>query len=102
MLEELKEFQTFIEDLRPGKVPYFVKYIDRMKYNIQTYITLGCFECENVCKTLKRDWNEAKKVFLETPGFYIQDEEYEKELTFRFFEYVRDIDSYVKEEKKQF
>ena len=95
---ELNEFEFFVVERNPDKVPYFVRYIDRMRCNIQTYVTLGYLEVENICKTLQRDWREAKEVFFETPEFTFDalNEEEEKENIFKFFEYVRKIDSYIK------
>ena len=98
LLDQLENFESFVKRMSPDNIPYFIRYIDRMKYNIQTYITLGCIEDENFFKTLQRDWKEAKEVFLEIPGFYFQDiyEKDEKEMIFKFFEYVRNIDSYIR------
>ena len=98
LLNELESFESFVKRMSPEKMPYFIRYIDRMRYNIQTYITLGSYEVEKISRILQRDWREAKEVFLETPGFYLEDEndEDEKENIFKFCRYVRVIDSYVK------
>ena len=95
---ELNEFEFFVMERNPDKIPYFVRYIDRMRYNIETYITLGCLDAENIYRTLRRDWKEAKDVFFEIPDYAFDDmdEEEEKENIFRFFDYVRRIDSYIK------
>ena len=98
LLNELESFESFVKRMSPYNVPYFIRYIDRMRYNIQTYITIGSYEVDKISKTLQRDWKEAKEVFLETPGFYLDevDDDREKENIFKFCRYVRVIDSYVK------
>ena len=102
LMDELVSFENFLSEIRPGQTPYFVRYIDRMKYNLKTCVILDGLQKENVEITLQRDWSEAKNTFLAIPGYYFDDvNELDKENTFTFFNYVQTIDTYVKKENEQ-
>ena len=101
LLNIIEELETFLESLRLNQMPYFVRFLDRMKYNLMTCITIGYLEWENIDVTLKRDWKEANDTFLGIPDFEMPGRTPEEKIerTYRFFGYVKTIDAIVTGEK---
>ena len=103
LLGTLDELEDFVRQVDPDRIPYFVRYLDRMRCNLKTYVTIGCLETENILKVVKRDWSEAKDGILGIPEYSVPDFRNSDEPgdAFKFLEYIMTIDSLIKQEKEQ-
>lgn len=95
----LIELLDFIEGLCVEESPYFSRFIENMKNNLEICYFVQYDGWEQMEYLLKRDWSEANHRLIGIPGFDIHaDNPEEKErLDCRFLELVSGIERYVKE-----
>ena len=97
LLRKIDELLAFMHSLGLANQPYFVKFIERMKYNIQTCITVRYDGWEQMDRLLKRDWKEANHMLLGIPDFEIpaDNSEDKHRLSCQFLELIGVIDMYI-------
>ena len=101
LLNIIEDLEDFLESLALNQTPYFVRFLEQMKCNLKTCITIGYQDWENIDRVIKRDWQEANDTFLGIPGFEMPGKTMEEKIerTFLFFGYIKTIDSIVTGEK---
>lgn len=92
----LEELLDFICELEVREVPYFQRYLERMRDNIELCILVQYESWEKLELILRRDWKEANHKIIGIPDFRICDESMAKKevLDFRFIELIATIESY--------
>lgn len=61
---ELKKLLNFIRVAERGKLPYFYRYFDAMKNNIEIFFCIGGEDTEDIIPVLKRDWKAAHTMLI--------------------------------------
>mgnify|MGYP000987232924 FL=1 len=94
-----KCLEEFIQGLKVEEIPYFYRFIENMKYNLEICCLVQYEGWEQLEKILKRDWKAANHMLLGIPGFDIHADNPDKrdELNCRFLELVSNVEQYLKE-----
>lgn len=92
----LDELLDFIQELGMSNVPYFCKFVERMKDNLEICILVQYEGWERIEHILRRDWNAANHKLIGIPDFRICEECLSKkeQLDFQFIELTARIESY--------
>lgn len=75
------------------EVPYFMKFLERMRCNLRTCMLVEYEGWEQLEHTLKRDWKEANHIVTGIPAFQFTCEQ--KSLEKEFTNLIIDIEFYV-------
>ncbi len=95
--ESIEKLLEFLYDLNLKKVPYFMKFLERMNFNLRTCILVDYDGWEQLEDLLKRDWNEANHAITGIPAFRLpmNDPDEKKRLEKEFFLLLTVVDVYV-------
>lgn len=67
-LEELRgnleRLLDFIRGMERGELPYFYRYFDTMKMNIEMFFCIGCDDIADFFPVLERDWKASHMMFI--------------------------------------
>lgn len=95
----LNELLDFFQELKIKETPYFLKYVERMKYNLEICIIVQYVEWEKIEQILKRDWKAANHRLIGIPGMLFCEEVFLKssEQEIQFIELIARIEAYFRE-----
>ena len=93
----LEELLAFVKDLHIEEIPYFSRFIENMKNNLEICHLVHYENWEQMNHLLKRDWSAANQTLLGIPDFDIRVENpvEKEELNCRFLELVSGIEGYL-------
>ena len=72
--EELEELMDFIRNMETGDLPYFYRYFDAMKNNIEIFFWVGEEDTEDIIPVLERDWEASHSVLIGVQNYDIRKE----------------------------
>lgn len=61
---ELECLLGFIRVMESGELPYFYRYFDTMKMNIEMFFCIGCDDIADFFPVLERDWKASHTMFI--------------------------------------
>ncbi len=62
--EDLERLTEFIRGMEMGEMPYFYRYFDTMKTNIDIFFYTGCEDIADFFPVLERDWKASHTMFI--------------------------------------
>ena len=62
--DELEKLTDFIVMMEKGELPYFYRYFDTMKNNIEIFICVGSGDTKDIAPILERDWKASHAMFI--------------------------------------
>ena len=62
--DELEKMTDFIAVMEKGQLPYFYRYFDTMKNNIEIFICVGSDDTEDIVSILERDWKASHAMLI--------------------------------------
>lgn len=95
--EILQELTEFICGLHVEEIPYFVKFIECMRYNLEICLLVQYEDWEQLDYILRRDWSAANHHLIGIPDFDIQvsDLDKKRKLECRFLELINNVEKYL-------
>ena len=72
--EELEKLMDFIRNMEKGELPYFYRYFDTMKNNIEIFFRIGGEDTEDIIPVLERDWKASHTMFIGVQNYDIRKE----------------------------
>ena len=72
--EELEKLMDFIRNMETGDLPYFYRYFDAMKNNIEIFFWVGEEDTEDIIPVLERDWEASHSVLIGVQNYDIRKE----------------------------
>lgn len=72
--ECLDKLLNFVHELQVEEIPYFFRYIENMKYNLEICFLVRYEGWEQIELLLKRDWSAANHTLVGMPNFCISAE----------------------------
>lgn len=96
--KKLEELVDFTLGLHHDETPYFLRFIENMKNNLDICLLVQYEGWEQMEYILKRDWTAANHRLIGIPGFdiYAENQEKKKELDCQFLELISIIESYLR------
>ncbi|MBU3875524.1 hypothetical protein HGO97_006835 [Faecalicatena sp. AGMB00832] len=93
----LEELSVFVKELHIEEIPYFSRFIENMKNNLEICRLVHYEDWEQMNHLLKRDWSAANQTLIGIPDFDIcvENPVEKEELNCRFLELVSGIESYL-------
>ena len=93
----LDELLSFIRGLQVEEIPYFYRFLENMRYNLEICFLVQYEGWEQIEQILRRDWKAANHMLIGIPGFSIcADSAFRKaELECRFIELIANIERYL-------
>ena len=64
--DELDKLMDFIRNMENGNLPYFYRYFDAMKNNIEIFFRIGEEDTEDIIPVLERDWKASHTIQIHT------------------------------------
>lgn len=62
--QELERLMNFIRSMEIGELPYFYRYFDTMKTNIDLFFYIGGEDIAHLFSVLERDWKASHTMFI--------------------------------------
>ena len=62
--EELEKLMEFVRGMEQGELPYFYRYFDTMKNNIEIFFRIDGEDIEDFLPILERDWRASHTVLI--------------------------------------
>ena len=62
--DELVSMMYFIREMECGELPYFYRFFDTMKSNIEMFFCIGCDDIADFFPVLERDWKASHMMFI--------------------------------------
>ncbi len=62
--DELDRLLDFIRGMECGELPYFYRYFNTMKLNIDMFFNIGCDDIADFFPVLERDWKASHTMFI--------------------------------------
>lgn len=62
--DNLYHLTEFIREMERDELPYFCRYFDTMKNNIELFFCMGCDDIEDLYPLLERDWKASHTMFI--------------------------------------
>lgn len=95
--QTIEKALALIKNLNLKEMPYFMKFLERMRCNLRTCILVEYEGWEQLEYTLKRDWKAANHIMIGIPSFQFPDTCTidEKRMQDEFKNLVIDIEFYV-------
>ena len=72
--EELEKLMDFIRNMETGDLPYFYRYFDTMKNNIEIFCRVGEEDTEDIIPILERDWEASHTILIGVQNYDIRKE----------------------------
>ena len=72
--EELEELMEFVRGMEQGELPYFYRYFDTMKNNIEIFFRIDGENIEDFLPVLERDWRASHTVLIGVQNYDIRRE----------------------------
>lgn len=97
----LDDLLKFVIRLHTEDIPYFLKYVENMKNNLDICMLVNYEGQEQIGQILRRDWTAANHRLIGIPGFdiCIENQEEKKELDCQFLELISAIEGYLKNQE---
>ena len=70
--EELEELMEFVRGMEQGELPYFYRYFDTMKNNIEIFFRIDGENIEDFLPVLERDWRASHTVLIGVQNYDIR------------------------------
>lgn len=92
----LDELLDFVHGLQVEEIPYFYKYIENMKNNLEICFLVHYEGWEQIELLLRRDWSAANHVLVGMPDFCISAEEpsQKAKLEYEFIRLTANVEKY--------
>ena len=62
--DELEKLMDFVRNMENGNLPYFYRYFDAMKNNIEIFFRIGEEDTEDIIPVLERDWKASHTILI--------------------------------------
>ena len=72
--EVLEKLMEFIWGMEKGELPYFYRYFDTMKNNIEIFFWIGEQDMEDIISVLERDWKASQTMLIGVQNYDIRKE----------------------------
>ncbi len=79
--DELGELLEFIRGMEQGELPYFYRYFNTMKSNIEMFFCIGCDDIADFFPVLERDWKASHMMFIGVQAYDLRKEHPEPDPT---------------------
>lgn len=70
--EELEKLMEFVRGMEQGELPYFYRYFDTMKNNIEIFSHIDGEDIEGFLPVLARDWKASHTVLIGVQNYDIR------------------------------
>lgn len=99
--KRLQELSEFLYALHVEELPYFHRFIENMKNNLEICFLVQYDGWEDLEHILRRDWNAANNVLTGIPDFviWVENQERRAELNCQFIELIADVGRYLELKK---
>ena len=72
--DELEKLMDFVRNMENGNLPYFYRYFDAMKNNIEIFFRIGEEDTEDIIPVLERDWKASHTILIGVQNYDIRKE----------------------------
>ena len=93
---ELELLTDFIRKMERRELPYFYRYFDTMKNNIEIFLCIGCDDIDDIVLVLERDWEASHTVILGVQNYdpHENNPDIDPQLCLCFFRLIRKVGEY--------
>lgn len=70
--QELEQLMEFVRGMEAGELPYFYRYFDTMKNNIEIFFHIGGEDIEDFLPVLERDWKASHTMLIGVQNYDIR------------------------------
>lgn len=70
--KKLEKLMDFVRDIEEGELPYFYRYFDTMKNNIELFFRTGGEDTEDIIPLLERDWKASHTTLIGVQSYDIR------------------------------
>ncbi len=68
----LEKLMEFVRGMEQGELPYFYRYFDTMKNNIELFFRIGDEDIDDFLPVLERDWKASHTVLIGVQSYDIR------------------------------
>lgn len=100
----LDRLTNFIRGIEHGELPYFYRYFDTMKNNIEIFFYAGCDDIADFFPVLERDWKASHMMFIGVQDYDLRKEHPDADpmLCLYFARLLADVGKYFERGKAEF
>lgn len=102
--DELERLMDFIRGMESGELPYFYRYFDTMKSNIEMFFCIGCTDIADFFPVLERDWKASHTMFIGVQDYDLRKEHPEADpmLCLYFARLLAEVGKYFERGRAEF
>lgn len=102
--DELEELLDFIRGMEQGELPYFYRYFNTMKSNIEMFFCIGCDDIADFFPVLERDWKASHMMFIGVQDYDLRKEHPDADptLCIYFARLLAEVGKYFERGKAEF
>ena len=95
--DALNALMKFVRELQWKEIPYFYRFLDYMKNNIEFCVCTHSDDLEHLEEILLRDWKKANNTYLGIPSydFFENDDTDVTEMSCQYIALLSEVDRYI-------
>ena len=100
--DELDRLTDFIKEVEGRNLPYFYRYFDTMKNNIDLFLCIGDDDIDSLHLVLERDWKASHATLLGVQDYDLRESnpDIDPRLCFYFARLISEVGSYFEQKQE--
>ena len=100
--DELERLTDFIKEVEGRNLPYFYRYFDTMKNNIDLFLCIGDDDIDSLHLVLERDWKASHATLLGVQDYDLRESnpDIDPRLCFYFARLISEVGSYFEQKQE--